>query len=235
MSLIRTRLSCLSKKDHEFLKKLVHFGGACTRWQAAIALGYKDKENTRMKLHQFVKLGLLKKIELNGTLPNGPSVYLPTRVLAQELGCDRREPRDTELLVEKCYRFLMAAIDYNEPLRNYFSESEELPVSSESLEAIKKAHRDEVYVVSRNAIVIDIMPTWSKGKAVSRVMFWARQMPKATLELYSTNPMCVEMLKADLDAKTQERITVCKQRFDPLCSSYARNFSPYVTEDDPFT
>lgn len=228
MTTLRTTLSCLSQRDHDFLKKLVHFGGACTRWQAQIALGMKDKENTRVKLQKLVKRELLVTQELSGTVPNGPTVYMPTRRLAQLFGCDRREPRDTEQLVEKCYRFFVSVSESG--AQNYLSAPAQLPVDGKTLAAIENAHRDEIYLPETHTIVIDLQATWPRMKTRNRILFWAQSLPKANIELRATFPKTCELAKADLPITLQKRVTKMVQKYEPLSAMYAYCFK--LTAED---
>lgn len=229
MSFIDRNLARITEQDSKLLAFMVQFGGAFNRWQICESFGYKDAENVRKKLIRLKDLGLITPVDLAPRLPNGPIIYFPTRAYAQNQGCDRRETKDTEQIVEKCYRFYISAL-HRDPevngknLVNYLSTNDKLPVSEETMEKIKNAHRDEAYCKKTNRVLIDLQSTWPPTKSKNRVLFWARAMPLATLELFCSQKMYADKILEIVTPLVKNKV-VSRHRYDPLSATYARNGS----------
>lgn len=233
MKNVDRRLARLSTADARFLKLLVRFGGACTRKQAALAFGVKDGENVRKKLKFMCDAGLLLANDLSEKIPAGHTVYIPTRQLASLFKCDRREPKDTEQLVSKCYRFFIAALHQNDDIVNYLCGKSALPVSNEAYKKIANAHRDEPYSLSKNVIFIDLLTTWTKAKSRNRILFWASHLPTAKIVVYSSNGDYCDRVINELPHDVYIRvIKPVQQRYDTLCSKFARHYGFDSTNDD---
>lgn len=222
MSYVERNLSRLSQKDVEFLKLLVHFGGACTRRSAALALDMKDKENARQKLKRFVDLGLLVTNELSNRLPNGPTVYFPSRAVAQRFGCDRRETKDLEQIVEKCFKFLVAVSNRERELTNYLRNPSALKLNDEKLKEIQHAHRDEAYLAAASKILVDIHPSWSVARAKNRLLFWVNMKQDADIEIWTPAPEFALHVAESLGPQVKKRIVAVRHKYDPLSASYLR-------------
>lgn len=225
MTNIDRRLARLSTTDVRFLKLLVRFGGACTRKQAAVAFGVKDGENVRKKLKFMCDEKLLIAQDLSDRIPAGHTVYLPTRTVASHFRCDRREPKDTEQVVSKCYRFFIAASHQSETIVNYLCGADSLPVTLEVFKKIANAHRDEAYSPTENKIYIDLLTTWTKAKSRNKILFWATMLPTAKLVIYSSSRDYSERVIEDLPADIALRIVKpLLQKYDTLCARFARHY-----------
>lgn len=222
MSYVERNLSRLSQKDIEFLKLLVHFGGACTRRSAAMALEMKDKENARQKLKRFVDLGFLVANELSSRMPNGPTVYFPSRAIAQRFGCDRRETKDLEQTVEKCFKFLVAVSNREREPVNYLRKPSALKLNDEKLKEIQSAHRDEAYLPSDSKVLVDIHPTWSLAKAKNRILFWAHVKLESDIEIWTPAPEFALHVAESLAPEIKKRIVAVRHKYDPLSTSFLR-------------